>query len=180
MIGPHTLRIAVVGSAATAGFATAPGTAMAQANLVEAARNERSATWSIARIGGETAEKAGRASGARGPGVAVWMIRATGRVAHERMSPGPRNNAPQSGVFSDADVGRMPALERRNPLARYEPAVASRISAAVKDLKHPGYSSPPTSTPMMIVNTARLKPDDAPPSGNDPLDPKWRGRETGG
>jgi iron(III) transport system substrate-binding protein len=173
MLGSITRRTAIMGGVAMGGV----GSALAQADLLEAARKEGSVTWYIAQVDGETAEKMGRAFTARYPGVKVSVIRTTGQVAYERLSQDLRNNAPQCDVFSATDVGHMPALKRRNALARYEPPEAAHISPAFRGLEDPGFSYPTTSTlMMMIVNTARVKPEDAPKSWNDLLDPRWRGR----
>ncbi len=145
--------------------------------LEEAARKEGSVTWYIAQVDSETAERMGRAFTARYPGIKVSVIRTTGQVAFERLSQDLKNSAPQCDVFSTTDVGHIPALKRRNVLAKFEPADAGLISPAFKGLEDPGYSYPTTSTLMlMIVNTAKVKPEEAPKAWSDLLDPKWKGR----
>lgn len=172
-----TRRSAVTGLGLSS---VAPTQALSQANMAaieEAARKEGSLTWYIAQLDAETAEKVGRAFTARYPGVKVSVIRTTGQVAFERLSQDLKNNAPQCDVFSATDIGHMPALRRRNALAQFVPEDAAHISPAFAGLEDPGYSYPTTSTLMlMIVNTDKVKPEDAPKSWSDLLDPKWKGR----
>ena len=154
--------------------------AMSQPSMAEieaGARKEGTLTWYIAQLDAETAEKTGRAFTAQYPGIKVSVIRTTGQVAYERLSQDLKNNAPQCDVFSATDIGHMPALRKRNALARFVPPEAVHISPAFQGLEDPGYSYPTTSTLMLIiVNTARVKPEDAPKAWSDLLDPKWKGR----
>ena len=167
-----TRRTTLLGLAA----AGVSGPASAAA-LEDAARKEGSLTWYVAQTDSETAEKMGRAFTARYPGVKVAVIRTTGQVAYERLTQDLRNNAPQCDVLSTTDVGHMPALRKRNALAQFVPDDAAFIDASFRGLEDPGYSYPTTSTLMlMIVNTDKVKPEDAPKSWSDLLDPKWKGR----
>ena len=175
---PLTRRAATSGFAALAGAALLPATPAAQtADLEEAARKEGTLTWYVAQVDSETAEKMGRAFTARYPGVKVAVIRTTGQVAYERLSQDLKNNAPQCDVFSATDIGHMPALRKRNALAAYTPPNATAISPALQGLGEDGSWYPTTSTLMLIIiNTAKMKPDEAPKSWTDLLDPKWKGK----
>ncbi len=173
-----TRRTVATGLAAlgTASLMPAPASADT-AQLEEAARKEGSVTWYIAQVDSETAEKMGRAFTARYPGVKVAVIRTTGQVAFERLNQDLKNNAPQCDVFSATDIGHMPALRKRNALARYTPENAAFISPAFKGLGEEGYFYPTTSTLMLIiVNTEKVKPEDAPKNWTDLLEPRWKGR----
>ncbi len=170
----------VAGVSAASVTASSIGVSFAQATeaaLLEAARKEGSLTWYIAQVDSETAEKVGRAFTARYPGVKVSVIRTTGQVAFERLSQDLKNSAPQCDVFSTTDVGHIPALRKRNALAEFTPPEAAHISPAFKGLEDPGFAYPTTSTLMLIiVNSAKVKPEEAPKSWSDLLDPKWKGR----
>ena len=173
-----TRRTVATGLAALGSAALLPTPASADtAQLEEAARKEGSVTWYIAQVDSETAEKMGRAFTARYPGVKVAVIRTTGQVAFERLNQDLKNNAPQCDVFSATDIGHMPALRKRNALARYTPENAAFISPAFKGLGEEGYFYPTTSTLMLIiVNTEKVKPEDAPKNWTDLLEPRWKGR----
>lgn len=163
-----------------AGFAAAVLTSRAQADeasLLEAARKEGTLTWYIAQVDGETAEVMGRAFTKRYPGVQVSVIRTTGQVAYERLMQDLKNNAPQCDVFGTTDIAHMPALMKRNEIAQFVPRNATALAPAFKGLGEDGWYYPTSSTLMlMIYNTQKLKPDEAPKNWTDLLDPKFKGR----
>ncbi len=145
--------------------------------LVAGARKEGSLTWYIAQVDGETAEDMGRAFTRQYPGVTVSVIRTTGQVAYERLMQDLRNSAPQCDVFSTTDIAHMPALMKRNALARYVPDNAQALAPAFKGLGEDGFYYPSTSTLMLIIyNTQKVKQEEAPRAWTDLLDPKWKGR----
>jgi iron(III) transport system substrate-binding protein len=160
------------GAAAVTRVARADETA-----LIEAARKEGTLTWYIAQVDGETAEAMGRAFTARYPGIKVAVIRTTGQVAYERLLQDLKNGAPQCDVFGTTDIAHMPALLKRKQLAEYVPPNASAIADAFKGLGQDGWYYPTTSTLMlMISHSQKVKPEDAPKSWTDLLDPKWKGK----
>jgi iron(III) transport system substrate-binding protein len=147
------------------------------AALEAAARNEGTLTWYVAQVDGETAEVMGRAFTAQYPGVKVSVIRTTGQVAYERLVQDLKNNAPQCDVFSTTDIAHMPALRRRNELAQFVPENAAAMAPAFHGLGEDGYYYPTTSTLMLIIyNSQKVKPEEAPKNWPDLLDPRWKGR----
>jgi iron(III) transport system substrate-binding protein len=145
--------------------------------LEEAARKEGTVTWYVAQIDSETAELMGRAFTQRYPGIKVSVIRTTGQVAYERLTQDLKNNAPQCDVFSTTDIAHMPALLKRNALASFTPDNAAAIAPAFLGLGQDGYYYPSTSTLMLIiVNTQKVRPEEAPKNWTDLLDPHWKGR----
>ena len=163
-------------TAALAAAATMPARADTAA-LEAAARKEGALTWYVAQVDSETSEIMGRAFTAQYPGIKVSVIRTTGQVAYERLSQDLKNNAPQCDVFSATDIAHMPALMKRNALAKFTPDNAAFVAPAFQGLGQEGYYYPSTSTLMMIiVNTRKVKPEDAPKSWTDLLDPRWKGR----
>jgi iron(III) transport system substrate-binding protein len=173
-----TRRLAASGLAAIGTAAFLPRVARADtAALVEGARKEGTLTWYIAQVDGETAEVMGRVFTAQYPGVKVSVIRTTGQVAYERLVQDLKNNAPQCDVFSTTDIAHMPALRKRNEIAEFVPENAASMAPAFKGLGEDGYYYPTTSTLMlMIYNTQKVKPEEAPKNWIDLLDPKWKGR----
>jgi len=173
-----TRRMATSGLAALGASALLPRPTLADtAALAEAARKEGTLTWYIAQVDGETAELMGRAFTARYPGVKVSVIRTTGQVAYERLLQDLKNNAPQCDVFSTTDIAHMPALKKRNEIAQYVPENAAAMAPAFQGLGEDGLYYPTTSTLMVIIyNTQRVKPEEAPKNWTDLLDPKWKGR----
>jgi iron(III) transport system substrate-binding protein len=154
-----------------------PRAALAQADLEAEARKEGSVTWYIAQVDTETAEAMGRAFSARYPGVKVAAIRTTGQVAYERLLQDLKNSAPQCDVFSGTDISQYPQLKKRNALAAYQPAGARTLLPPFQAVSDPGYFYPASATTHLLVHHAKLvKPEDAPKSWTDMLDPKWKGR----
>ena len=148
-----------------------------EAAMLDAARKEGTLTWYIAQVDGETAELMGRAFTAHFPGVKVSVIRTTGQVAYERLMQDLKNNAPQCDVFSTTDISHMPALRKRNEIANFVPDNAAAMAPAFHGLGEDGYFYPTTSTLMLIIyNTLKLKPEEAPRNWSDLLDPKLKGR----
>ncbi len=165
---------------ATALAAAAPFRARADGitpDLLAAARQEASVTWYIAQVDTETAEAMGRAFTTQFPGVKVSVIRTTGQVAYERLLQDLKNAAPQCDVFSSTDISQYVALKQRNALANYTPAGAATLLPAFQKVSDPGYFYPATATShLLIYNTAKVRPEDAPKAWSDLLDPKWKGR----
>jgi iron(III) transport system substrate-binding protein len=171
-------RQLVAGLGAIGAAAALPRVARADMPALEAAaRKEGTLTWYIAQVDTETAEKMGRAFTARYPGVKVSVIRTTGQVAYERLLQDLKNNSPQCDVFSSTDIAQYPALKKRNALAQYTPAGAATLLPAFNSVADPGYYYPDSATVhLLIYNKLKVKPEDAPKSWTDLLDPKWKGR----
>lgn len=145
--------------------------------LIEAAKKEGSITWYIAQVDTETAEAMGRTFTAKFPGVSVSVIRTTGQVAYERLLQDLKNNAPQCDVFSSTDISQYPALKKRNALAHYVPSGAATLLAPFAKASDPGYMYPSTATAhVLIYNSRKVKPDEAPTKWTDLLDPKYKGQ----
>jgi iron(III) transport system substrate-binding protein len=146
-------------------------------DLIEAARKEGSLTWYIAQVDTATAEAMGSAFTARFPGVTVSVIRTTGQVAYERLLQDLKNDAPQCDVFSSTDIAQYPALKKRGFLANYTPAGAATLLPAFQKVSDPGYTYPSSATAHLLVyNSIKVKPEDAPKAWPDLLDPRWKGR----
>src|ERR1700761_8083374 len=146
-------------------------------DLVEAAKKEGSVTWYIAQVDTETAEGMGRAFTAKFPGVAVSVIRTTGQVAYERLLQDLKNNAPQCDVFSSTDISQYPPLKKRGALANYTPAGAATLLPPFAKASDPGYMYPSSATAhVLIYNSQKIKPEEAPTKWTDLLDPKYKGR----
>ena len=123
-------------------------------------------TWYIAQIDSETAERMGRAFTARYPGVRVSVIRTTGQVAYERLTQDLKNNAPQCDVFSSTDIAQYPALKKRGALAEYRAGRRRRpVAGRADNVSDPGFYYPSAMIGhLMIYNSAKVKPEDAPKS----------------
>jgi iron(III) transport system substrate-binding protein len=173
-----TRRSVTAGLGALAAAPLLPRLARAdEAALAGAARKEGGLTWYVAQVDGETAENMARAFTQHYPGVKVSVMRTTGQVAYERLMQDLRNNTPQCDVFSTTDIAHMPALMKRNALARYAPDNAQALAPALKGLGEEGFYYPTTYTLFVILyNSQKVRPEEAPRAWTDLLDPKWKGR----
>jgi iron(III) transport system substrate-binding protein len=159
------------------GLTFAARTAWADTAAMEkAAKAEGGLTWYIAQVDSETAERMGRAFTTRYPGVVVSVIRTTGQVAYERLLQELKNNAAQCDVFSSTDIAQYPALKKRGALAEFKPEGAAALLPAARDTADPGFYYPSAMIgQLLIYNSAKVKPEDAPKTWTDLLDPKWKG-----
>lgn len=145
--------------------------------LIAAARKEGAITWYIAQVDTQTAEEMGRKFTAQYPGVTVSVIRTTGQVAYERLLQDLKNDAPQCDVFSSTDTLQYPALKKRGALADYTPAGAATLLPAFQKVADPGFMYPSSATAhLLIYNSLRVKPSEAPKAWTDLLDPRWKDR----
>ena len=141
------------------------------------ARKEGTLTWYIAQVDTETAEVMGRAFTKQYPGINVEVIRTTGQVAYQRLLQELKNNAPQCDVFSSTDISQYPALKARGALAHYTPENAGGLLPQFDKLIDPGFEYPAAATNhLLIYNTQKVKPADAPKRWTDLLDPRWKGQ----
>jgi len=168
-------RAAVAGLAALAGL---PNQALAvDPTVLEGAKTEGTLTWYIAQVDAQTAENLGRAFTGSNPGVKVGVIRTTGQVAFQRLLMDIKNHTPQCDVFSATDISHLPELKEKGELTQYTPPNAAALLPAFQALSDPGFSYITNAARyFLIYNTDHVKPEDAPKSWLDLLDPKWKGR----
>ena len=167
-----TRREAALGLAA-AGIATPA----AAGPLEDAANAEATLTWYIAQVDSQQAEAMGKAFTAEHPGIKVAVIRTTGQVAFQRLMLDIKNKTPNCDIFSATDISHMPILKEKNELLRYVPENAAGLAPQFKAVSDPGYSYiTNASRYFLIYNTDKVKPEDAPKSWRDLLNPRWQGK----
>lgn len=146
-------------------------------SVEEAARKEGTLTWYVAQVDSEKAEELGRLFTSEYPGVKVAVIRTTGQVAYQRLLLDIKNKTPQCDVFSATDISHMPELKERHQLMQYRPENAASLLPAFQAVSDPGYSYITNAARyFLIYNTDKVKPEEAPKSWPDLLDPKWKGK----
>ncbi len=168
----------VAGAAALAPWATAhaqSGQAALEA-LHAAARKEGELTWYIVYLPSEDAENLGRTFSARFPGVKVNVVRTTAQVAFQRLNQDLQAGAANCDVFSSTDLAHYLDLKQRKLLLKHTPAASVNLDKRLQNLDRDGYFHVASVSMVgLIYNTAKVKPEDAPKSWNDLVDPKWRG-----
>lgn len=149
----------------------------AQGFAAEPGQAEGTLTWYVAQVDAQTAEALGRAFTASHPGVNVGVIRTTGQVAFQRLLLDIKNHTPNCDVFSATDISHLPILKERGELTEYRPPNADGLLPPFKALSDPGYSYITNAARyFLIYNTDKVKPEEAPKSWTDLLDPRWKGR----
>jgi iron(III) transport system substrate-binding protein len=178
MFNSLTRRRTMTGIGAATTLALGARSARADlAALEQSARKEGSVTWYIAQVDTETAEVMGHAFTKQYPGINVEVIRTTGQVAYQRLLQELKNSAPQCDVFSSTDISQYPALKSRNALARYTPENAGGLLPQFDKLAEPGFEYPTSATNhLLIYNTRKVQPENAPKRWTDLLDPRWKGQ----
>jgi iron(III) transport system substrate-binding protein len=142
--------------------------------LEEAARKEGGLTWYTAQTNGEAAELIGRSFTARYAGIKVTVVRATAQVIYERLLQDIKNRIAQCDVFSSTDPGHDETLKQKGLLARYVPQNDAALSPAFRTFDKDGFYHTTTAGLVLIaINTLKVKPENAPKSWPDLLDPKW-------
>lgn len=165
----------LAGAALLAPWATARAQAPLEA-LHAAARKEGELTWYIVYLPSEDAEHLARTFSARYPGVKVNVVRTTAQVAFQRLNQDLQAKTANCDVFSSSDVAHYLDLKQRKLLMKYTPAAAVHLDKRLQNLDPEGYYHAASVAMIgLIYNTSKVKPEDAPRSWNDLVDPKWRG-----
>jgi iron(III) transport system substrate-binding protein len=169
-----TRRTAVAGLATLAAARPARSD---ETSLVADAKAEGTLTWYSAQVDAQTSETLGRTFTKRYPGVDVAVIRTTGQVAYQRLLMDIKNRTPNCDVFSATDISHLPILKEKGELTEYKPTNAASLLPAFQSLSDPGWSYiTNASRYFLIYNQDLVKPEDAPKSWLDLLDPRWKGR----
>lgn len=150
----------------------------AQAGLDElaaAARREGTLTWYTGHTDAENAAAVGRAFTDKYPGVNIAVVRSTSEVAYQRLTQDVKLNVAQCDVFSSTDVAHYALLKAAGRLARYTPENAAKLRPEYRDLDPDGITYPTSAGLMLIIhNTRKVAPADAPKNWTDLLDPRWK------
>ena len=160
-----------------AGPAAAADLPANERELYEAAKREGEVTWYSAQIQSEPAEAAGRAFTERYPGVNVNVVRSTSQVAFERLSEDLRARAAQCDIFSSTDYGHFLYLKASGKLQSFRPVNADGLLPALRDQDPDNmWQICSLGIYLIIYNTNKVAPEDAPKSWKDVLEPRWKGQ----
>jgi len=141
--------------------------------LEEAARKEGDLTWYSAHYPIEVAEEIGGAFNKR-YGIKVNVVRTTAQVAYQRLLQDIKNGAANCDVFSSTDIGHPVTLKKEGRLEKFTPEAAKDISPEFQNLDPDGYfHATQAGMMLMVYNTKKVKPEDAPKTWTDALAPKW-------
>ena len=110
------------------------------------------------------------------PGVRVNVVRSTAQVAYQRLSQDMQAGAANCDVFSTTDMGQFVALKQRGAADALQDANRSTRSTRASSNVDPddAYQIVNATTVGLAYNTNKVKPEQAPKSWKDFIDPKWK------
>src|SRR5256714_2803445 len=173
------LEMLIVASAALlpAGSATAaaPPPGKVTPELIEAAKKEGKAIWYTA-VDLPVAERIAKAFEAKYPGIAMRVERSGGERIFQRIGQEYGSNIHAVVVVNSSDAAHFIVWKREGILAPYIPEdVALHYPAKQKD-PDGLFASWRVWLSVIGYNTKLVKPEEAPKSFADLLDPKWSGK----
>ena len=172
--------------AASAGMALAGRRASAEdsaqtAALYAAAKKEGQVGWYSGVLDQPLCDKVGQAFSARYPGIAVSAIKTTSQVAFQRLTEDLRGGTPQCDIFTTTDVGHMSYLIGKDLLVKYTAGNAAGMAASLQDFAKQGYFQVSwVGQVVVLYNTSKVSPADAPTDWPGLTDPKWLNKLTFG
>jgi iron(III) transport system substrate-binding protein len=176
-------RTVLAGLALTTTLATTAGRALAQSvapydvtpELIEAAKKEGTVTFYTA-TDVAVAEKVGKAFEAKYPEIKVKVERSGSERVFQRLSQEYGSSIHNADVVETSDAVHFLLFKRNGWLAQAVPAEVAKDWPA--DAKDPDghYAAYRAHLSVIGYNTDQVKPEEAPKTHSDLLDPKWKGR----
>jgi iron(III) transport system substrate-binding protein len=176
-------RDVIKGSAAAAGsaivaprlMAAAPETSTVTPALLEAARKEGKVAFYTA-IDLQTSEKIAKAFEARYPGVACRVERNGAERLFQRIGQEQGSGIFAADVVCSTDTSHFLNWNRNNLLAGFLPEEVARHFPPEHVEANGAYATMCAWLCVIGYNTRLVKPEEAPKSFVDLLDPKWKGK----
>jgi iron(III) transport system substrate-binding protein len=164
-----------LGAFAQAARAAAPEPTVITPTLIEAARKEGKVSFYTA-MDIAVAEKFAKAFEAKYPGIAVRVERSGAERIFQRIAQEKGSNIHAVDVVNSADAAHLIVWKRNGWLEPYVPEdVAKHFPPEHKDADGT-YASQRAWMSVIGYNTNLVKPEEAPKSWADLLDPKWAGK----
>jgi len=161
--------------AAGAASAQAPAPTKLTPELIAAARKEGKVVW-YTSVELELAERVAKAFEAKYPGVPVQVERSGAERNFQRLSQEYASNIHGADFVNSSDAAHFIVWKRQGWLAPFVPEeVAQHYPPEQKD-PDGTYATWRMTLSIMGYNTKLVKPDQAPKSFADLLDPKWAGK----
>jgi iron(III) transport system substrate-binding protein len=151
------------------------------AELYAKAKQEGELTWYSVYWPSDRSEKHGAIFTKAFPGVKVNVVRSTAQVAYQRLSQDLQANAANCDVFSTTDMGQFVALKDRGVLMPYRMKSIDQIDSRFHGVDpDDAYQIVNATTVGLAYNTNKVKPEQAPKSWKEFIDPKWKGQSVVG
>jgi len=158
-----------------AAHAEAPAPSKVTPELIEAARKEGKVVW-YTSVDVQVAERVAKAFEAKYPGVPVTVERSGSERVFQRLGQEYGSNIHAADVVNSSDAAHFIIWKKNGWLAPYVPEdVAQHFPAEHKD-PDGLYATWRATLSVIGYNTKLVKPEEAPKSFADLLDPKWAGK----
>jgi iron(III) transport system substrate-binding protein len=155
--------------------AAAPPPASVTPELIEAARKEgKVAYYSALEL--NTAERLGKAFEAKYPGIAVRVERSGAERIYQRIAQEQGSGINAVDVANSTDPAHYLDWKSKDWLAAYLPDDVAKYFPADQVDPDGTYATSCAWIEAIGYNTSLVKPEDAPKSYADLLDPKWQGK----
>jgi iron(III) transport system substrate-binding protein len=172
LIGSTALALGAVG---TRVMAAAPPAAAITPELVAAAQKEGKLAW-YTSVDLPVAEKIARAFEVKYPGVACRVERAGAERVFQRIGQEYGSRIYAVDVVNSSDAAHFVVWKREALLAPYVPEDVARFYPAEHKDPDGLFATWRASLSVIAYNTTLVKPEEAPKSFADLLDPKWKGK----
>jgi iron(III) transport system substrate-binding protein len=154
--------------------AEAPAPSAVTPALVAAATKEgKIAFYTSIELG--VAQSVGHAFEAKYPGIAVAVERNGAERIYQRLFQEYGSNIHAADVVESSDASHLLDYKRKGMLAPYVPQDVARWPAKQRD-PDGTFAAERVMLTVVAYNTTLVKPEDAPKSYADLLDPKWKGK----
>jgi iron(III) transport system substrate-binding protein len=156
-------------------LSAAPAAEAITAALVDAARKEGKVVW-YTSIDLAVAEKIAKSFETKYPGIAVRVERSGAERVFQRIGQEYSSNIHAVDVANSSDAAHFIAWKRDGWLAPYVPEDVARFYPAEHRDSDGLFATCRVTLSVIGYNTNLVRPEDAPRSFADLLDPKWRGK----
>ena len=180
---PIDRRGFVAGTAAAALMGLRPADAQDDyiAELHAKARQEAELTWYSVYWPSDRSEKHAAIFSKAFPGVKVNVVRSTAQVAYQRLSQDIQAGAANCDVFSSTDMGQFVSLKDRGLLLPYRMKSIDQIDARFQRVDpDDAYQIVNATTVGLAYNTNKVKPEQAPKTWKEFIDPRWKNQSVVG
>ena len=154
---------------------SAPAAESITPQLIEAARKEGKVTW-YSSVDLALAEKVAKGFEAKYPGVAVKVERSGAERNFQRIGQEYASRIHNCDVVNSSDAAHFIIWKRQKMLAAYLPEDVARDYPAAHRDPDGLYASWRITLSPIAYNTKLVRPEEAPKSFADLLDPKWSGK----
>jgi iron(III) transport system substrate-binding protein len=160
---------------ASAALAQAPPPTKVTPELIEAAKKEGKIVW-YTSVELELAEKVAKAFEAKYPGIPVQVERSGAERNFQRLSQEYSSNIHEADFVNSSDAAHFIVWKRQGWLAPFVPDEVAQYYPPEQKDPDGTYATWRMTLSIMGYNTRLVKPDQAPKSFADLLDPKWAGK----